>query len=156
MKMTPLNTSEEENQELEKEEEEIDFSSLSKEEKDALILEMQADEMMKKQALVKETLTPTTKKKRRRKTKNVKEMSGAEIAPGFGWVVIKMASAMTFSLVFILIGPILTIFSFIKLIQTQWSVDWNALYFSGYIIFIFVGIGMVVAAWYMFKYIIRD
>jgi len=153
--MPNLNTSEEEYQVLD-DDEELDLSSLSKEEKESLILDMQAEEMMKKQALVKETLAPPTKKRKRRRKKNVKEMSGAEIAPGFGWVVIKMATAMTFSMVFILIGPILSIFSIVKLFQTQWSVDWNALYFSGYIIFIFVGIGMVVAAWYLFKYIIRD
>jgi hypothetical protein len=153
--MTHLDTSEEENQELEQEKE--DLEKLTKEEKDALILKMHAEEMMKKQELVKEALPdPEKKKKRRKKKKKLKEMSGAEIAPGFGWVVIKMATAMTFSMVFILIGPILSIFSLVKLFQTQWSVDWNALYFSGYIIFIFVGIGMVVSSWFLFRYIIRD
>ncbi len=153
--MIRLNTSEEENQKTEQEEvegEEIDFASLTPEEKDDLILEMQAEEMMKKQ--VQETLTPPEKKKKKRKKKG--SPSGIDIAPGFGWVVIKMASAMTFSMVFILIGPILSIFSLVKLIQTQWSIDWNALYFSGYIIFIFVGIGMVISAYYLFKYIVRD
>lgn len=155
--MTRMNTSEEENQKTEQEEaegEEIDFASLTPEEKDDLILEMQAEEMMKKQEQVKETLTPPEKKKKKRKKKG--SPSGIDIAPGFGWVVIKMASAMTFSMVFILIGPILSIFSLVKLIQTQWSIDWNALYFSGYIIFIFVGIGMVISAYYLFKYIVRD
>ncbi|NPE09554.1 MAG: hypothetical protein GNW80_14805 [Asgard group archaeon] len=155
--MIRLNTSEEENQKTEQEEvegEEIDFASLTPEEKDDLILEMQAEEMMKKQEQVKETLTPPEKKKKKRKKKG--SPSGIDIAPGFGWVVIKMASAMTFSMVFILIGPILSIFSLVKLIQTQWSIDWNALYFSGYIIFIFVGIGMVISAYYLFKYIVRD
>jgi hypothetical protein len=117
---------------------------------------MQAEEMMKKREQVKEVLPSPEKKKKRRKKKKLTEMSGAEIAPGFGWVVIKMASAMTFSMVFILIGPILFFFSIVQLIRTQWSIDWNALYFSGYIIFIFVGIGMVVAAYYLFRYIIRD
>ena len=134
------------------EEEEIEFTSLTPEEKDDLILEMQAEEMMKKQ--VKEALTPPVKKKKKRKKKG--PLSGADIAPGFGWVVIKMASAMTFSMVFILIGPILSIFSIVKLFQTEWAIDWNALYFSGYIIFIFVGIGMVISSFYLFKYIIRD
>ncbi|NHJ33499.1 MAG: hypothetical protein FK732_11620 [Asgard group archaeon] len=152
--MTHLDTSEEENQELEQEE--IDLTKLTKEEKDAIILEMHAEEMMKKRAQVKEVLTPPEKKKKRRRRKKKGPPSGAEIAPGFGWVVIKMASAMTFSMVFILIGPILFFFSIAKLIQTPWATEWNALYFSGYIIFIFVGIGMVVAAWYLFRYIIRD
>ncbi len=152
-----MNASEEENQKFEQEEIEegdIDLTALTPEEKDALILEMQSEEMMKKQEQVKETLTPPVKKKKRRKKKS--PPSGADIAPGFGWVVIKMASAMTFSMVFILIGPILTIFSIVKLIQTQWTIDWNALYFSGYIIFIFAGIGMVISSYYLFKYIIRD
>ena len=155
--MTHLDTSEEENHKSEQEEieeGEIDFTSLTPEEKDVLILEMQSEEMMKKQEQVKAALTPPVKKKKRRKKKS--PPSGADIAPGFGWVVIKMASAMTFSMVFILIGPILFLFSLIKLIQTPWAIEWNALYFSGYIIFIFVGIGMVVGAWYLFKYIIRD
>ena len=153
--MTHINASEEENLEFEQEKE--DLEALTKEEKDALILEMHAEEMMKKQEKVKEALPdPEQKKKRRKKKKKLKEMSGAEIAPGFGWVVIKMATAMTFSMVFILIGPILTIFSLVKLFQTQWSVDWNALYFSGYIIFIFVGIGMVISSWFLFRYIIRE
>ena len=155
--MTHMITSEEESQKSEQEEieeGEIDFTALTPEEKDVLILEMQSEEMMKKQEQVKETLTPPIKKKKRRKKKS--PPSGADIAPGFGWVVIKMASAMTFSMVFILIGPILSIFSLVKLIQTQWSIEWNALYFSGYIIFIFVGIGMVISSYYLFKYIIRD
>ncbi|MCE7744958.1 MAG: hypothetical protein GPJ52_07475 [Candidatus Heimdallarchaeota archaeon] len=155
--MPHLNTSEEENQKSDQEEVEEgenDFTSLTPEEKDDLILEMQAEEMMKKQEQVKETLTPAVKKKKRRKKKS--PPSGIDIAPGFGWVVIKMASAMTFSMVFILIGPILTIFSLVKLFQTTWAIDWNALYFSGYIIFIFVGIGMVISSIYLFKYIIRD
>lgn len=155
--MTHMNTSEEESQKSEQEEiveGEIDFTSLTPEEKDVLILEMQSEEMMKKQEQVKETLTPPVKKKKRRKKKS--PPSGVDIAPGFGWVVIKMASAMTFSLVFLLIGPILTIFSLVKLIQTQWSIEWNALYFSGYLIFIFVGIGMIISSYYLFKYIVRD
>jgi len=155
--MTHLDASEEENQQSEQEEIEegaIDFTTLPTEEKDALILEMQAEEMMKKREQVKETFTPSEKKKKRRKKKRA--LSGVDIAPGFGWVVIKMASAMTFSMVFILIGPILFFFSLIKLIQTPWAIEWNALYFSGYIIFIFAGIGMVIGAWYLFKYIIRD
>jgi hypothetical protein len=153
--MTQMNASEEENQEIEHDE--IDASTLTRKQKEALILDMQAEEMMKKREQVKEALTtPEKKKKKRKRKKDVSEMSGAEIAPGFGWVVIKMATAMTFSMVFVLIGPILTIFSIFKLFQTEWSVDWNALYFSGYLIFVFVGIGMVVAAWYLFKYIIRD
>ena len=152
-----MNTSEEDNiksEQEEIEEGEIDFTSLTAEEKDDLILEMHAEEIMKKQEKVKDVLTPTVKKKKKRKKKA--PPSGADIAPGFGWVVIKMASAMTFSMVFILIGPILSIFSIVKLIQTQWVIDWNALYFSGYIIFIFVGIGMVISSIFLFKYIIRD
>ncbi|MBK5114281.1 MAG: hypothetical protein KGD59_09655 [Candidatus Heimdallarchaeota archaeon] len=152
--MTHMNASEEENQEFE--EEEIDATALTRKQKEALILDMQAEEMMKKREQVKEVLPSPEKKKKRRKKKKLTEMSGAEIAPGFGWVVIKMASAMTFSMVFILIGPILIFFSLVQLIRTQWSIDWSALYFSGYIIFIFVGIGMVVAAYYLFRYIIRD
>ena len=152
-----MNTSEEDNiksEQEEIEEGEIDFTSLTAEEKDDLILEMHAEEIMKKQEKVKDVLTPTVKKKKKRKKKA--PPSGADIAPGFGWVVIKMAAAMTFSMVFILIGPILSIFSIVKLIQTQWVIDWNALYFSGYIIFIFVGIGMVISSIFLFKYIIRD
>ena len=149
------NSSEEETShqiEDEIEEGEIDLSSLTSEEKDALILEMQAEEMMEKQRKLKEEEQPVKRKKKRKK----KAPQNTNPAPGFGWVVIKMSTAMTFSMVFILIGPILSIFSIVKLFQTEWSLDWNALYFSGYIIFIFVGIGMVVVSWYLFRYIIRD
>ena len=60
-----MDTSEEENQKSEQEEieeGEIDLTFLTPEEKDVLILEMQSEEMMKKQEQVKATLTPPEKK----------------------------------------------------------------------------------------------
>ena len=125
------------------EEEEIDFSSLSDKEKDDLILEMQAEEMMEKQAKTEEEKKP----KRRRKAK---KQSNADIAPGFGWVVIKMGSAMTLSLTFIFLGPLLIIMALLKAFSDRDVYDWFDLLWG------VVGIGLTIASWFLFRYIIKD
>ncbi|NHJ48042.1 MAG: hypothetical protein FK733_09665 [Asgard group archaeon] len=133
------------------EEGEIDFSSLSSKEKDDLILEMQAEEMMQKQRKqqltdkVTDALPPKVRvKKRRRKER---PPSAAKLHPGFGRVVIRMGAAMAFSFAFILIGPILFFMGIIGRIGEKMWV--NA-------IFGIIGVLLTIAAWFLFRYIIKD
>lgn len=140
MNMSQTNTSEEESIQ----EGEIDFSKLSDLEKDDLILEMQAEEMMQKREAEKEVMK---KKKKRRKQKSP---SNANIAPGFGWVAIKMGSAMTFSLTFIFLGPLLIVMALLKAFADRNVYDWLDLLWGC------VGIVLTIAAYFLFRYIIKD
>ena len=129
----------------------IDFSSLSVKEKDDLILEMHAEEMMLKQ----KELEEEEPKVRKRKPRKSIDQSQKNQYPGFGKVAIKMASAMTFSMVFILIGPIILIMAFIgqagvTLFGETGDKTWvNALLGI-------LGVGLIIAAWYLFKYLVKD
>ena len=125
------------------EEEEIDFSSLSDKEKDDLILEMQAEELMQKQSIIEE-------KKPSKKRRKPKKQSNADIAPGFGWVVIKMGTAMTLSMTFIFLGPLLIIMALLKAFSDRDVYDWFDLLWG------IVGIGLTIASWFLFRYIIKD
>ena len=127
------------------EESEIDFSKLTDEEKDAMILEMHASEMMEKSEE-----TPEPKKRKLKRRKKAKQPQGADIAPGFGWVAIKMASAMTFSMVFIFLGPLLIFMALFKAFSDRSIYDWYDLIFG------LVGIGLTIASYFLFRYIIKD
>ena len=128
------------------EEGEIDLSSLSSEEKDALILEMQAEEIMEEQRKLKKEEQPVKRKKKRKK----KAPKKVNPVPGFGWVVIKMSSAMTFSMVFAFLGPILFFMAIFKGYGLPRAYDWKELVFG------IIGIGLTVASGFLFKYIIKD
>jgi len=131
-------------------EEEIDFSTLTSEEKDALILEMHAEEMMAKQRAQAEAMGK--KKKRRKRRRPSKNKS---IAPGFGVVAIKMGIAMTLSMVFVFLGPIILIVALlgkagVSLFGAMGDKMWvNAL------IGLF-GVALVIIAGYLFRYLIKD
>ncbi len=147
MKMTSNKTSEEEFiDEQDNADEEVDFSALTDDEKDDLILEMQKEDMIQKRTAEKVAQTFKTKervKKRRKK----KSQSKAEMFPGFGRVVVRMGTAMAFSMAFILIGPILFFMALVGRVGEKMWV--NA-------IFGIIGIGLTISAWFLFKYIIKD
>ena len=128
---------------------EIDLSSLTSEEKDALILEMQKDEIMQK---IKEDpeKDSATKVRLKRKRKKQKKTSNANVAPGLGWVAIKMGSAMTFSLTFIFLGPLLIFMALFKGFSDKSVYDWFDLLWGC------IGIGLTIAAYFLFRYIIKD
>ncbi len=131
------------------EEGEIDFSSLTLEEKDALILEMQTDEMMQKKK--EDTATDSTSKVRqKRRRRKQKKSSNTNIAPGLGWVAIKMGSAMTFSLTFAFLGPLLIFVALFKGFSDRSVYDWFDLLWGC------IGIGLTIAAYFLFRYIIKD
>jgi len=67
--------------------------------------------------------------------------------PGFGRVVVRMGTAMAFSMAFILIGPILFFMALVGRVGEKMWV--NA-------IFGIIGIGLTISAWFLFKYIIKD
>ena len=136
-------------EEINEEDDEIDFSSLTSEEKDAMILEMQAEEMMQKQKEQKDesSASKVRVKKRRRKQKKT---SNADIAPGLGWVAIKMGTAMTFSLTFVFLGPLLIFVALFKGFSDRAVYDWFDLLWGC------IGIGLTVAAYFLFRYIIKD
>ncbi len=131
------------------EEGEIDFSSLTSEEKDALILEMQAEEMMQnqKESTDKDSATKVRMKRKRRKQKKT---SKPAVAPGLGWVAIKMGTAMTFSLTFIFLGPLLIFMALFKGFSDRAVYDWFDLLWGC------IGIGLTIAAYFLFRYIIKD
>ncbi len=131
------------------EEGEIDFSSLTSEEKDALILEMQTDEMMQRnqEGTAKDS---TTKVRLKRKRRRQKKTSNTDIAPGLGWVAIKMGSAMTFSLTFVFLGPLLIFMALFKGFSDRSVYDWFDLLFGC------IGIGLTIASYFLFRYIIKD
>ncbi|NHJ39515.1 MAG: hypothetical protein FK731_05730 [Asgard group archaeon] len=145
--MTSNKTSEEEFiDEQDNADEEVDFSALTDDEKDDLILEMQKEDMIQKRTAEKVAQTFKTKervKKRRKK----KSQSKAEMFPGFGRVVVRMGTAMAFSMAFILIGPILFFMALVGRVGEKMWV--NA-------IFGIIGIGLTISAWFLFKYIIKD
>jgi hypothetical protein len=131
------------------EEGEIDFSTLSEKEKDDLILEMQAEEMMQRQKDLTEKVTDALPPKVRKKKRRRKERppSAAKLHPGFGRVVIRMGTAMAFSFAFILVGPILFFMAIIGRVGERMWV--NAL-------FGIIGVLLTISAWFLFRYIIKD
>ncbi|MBD3189871.1 MAG: hypothetical protein GF308_04470 [Candidatus Heimdallarchaeota archaeon] len=125
----------------------IDFSSLSDEEADELILEMQAEEIMERQER-EEKKTKKRKVKRRKRKKS--PQTGKHLAPGFEWVAIKMGVAMTFTFVFIFLGPLFIFMALVKGFGDRGTYDlWD-------LVFGIIGIGLIVAAYYLFKYFISD
>lgn len=132
----------------EEKEEQIDFSSLSDEEVDHLILEMQAEEMMERQE--REGKKTKKRKIRRRKNRKKRPKTGKELAPGFEWVAIKMGVAMTFTFVFIFLGPLFIFMALVKGFGERGVYDiWD-------LVFGIIGIGLLVGAYYLFKYFTSD
>ncbi|MHA1124876.1 MAG: hypothetical protein ACTSO7_06510 [Candidatus Heimdallarchaeota archaeon] len=131
------------------EEGEIDLSSLTSEEKDALILEMQAEEMMgARQSTTYQTETGKTvrvKRKRRRK-----KPAQTNIAPGFGRVAIKMGTAMTFSMTFIFLGPLFIFMALFQAFGERGLYDWYDLLFG------VIGVGLVISSIFLFRYLVKD
>ncbi|NHK32781.1 MAG: hypothetical protein FK730_15635 [Asgard group archaeon] len=127
-------------------EEEIDFSTLTDDEKDELILEMQEEEL-RQQKIADKVTEVIPAKERVKKRRKKKALSKADMFPGFGRVVIRMGTAMAFSMAFILIGPILFFMALVGRVGDKMWV--NAL-------FGIIGVGLVISAWYLFKYIIKD
>ncbi|MHA1211878.1 MAG: hypothetical protein ACTSSH_05395 [Candidatus Heimdallarchaeota archaeon] len=151
--MNPINSSEEQTEEKNTEEikeGEIDFSSLTDKEKDDLILEMHAEEMMEKRkdTDIEDTDEPKVRLKKRRKKER---KASKNIAPGFGKIVIRMGTALAFSMAFILIGPIILFMSFFGYYSTNskytWWID---------LVFALIGLGLTVAALYLFRYLVKD
>lgn len=131
------------------EEGEIDFSSLTSEEKDTLILEMHAEEMMQKQS-ESAAKDSTTKVRMKRKRSKQRKPSNANVAPGIGWIAIKMGSAMTFSMTFVLLGPLLIFVALFKGFGDKALYDWLDLLWGC------IGIGLTISAYFLFRYIIKD
>lgn len=128
---------------------EIDFSQLTAKEKDDIILDMHAEEMMRKR---KEIAVDKTKRKKKIRKKKKKEKNQY---PGFGKVAFKMATAMTFSMVLILIGPILFIMAIIgKAGVSLFGEMGDKIWVN--IIMGLLGVGFVIISWYLFKYLIKD
>ncbi|HUT81530.1 MAG TPA: hypothetical protein VMZ29_10045 [Candidatus Bathyarchaeia archaeon] len=152
--MIHLNSSEKESEEdLESEiiaEGEIDFNMLTDSEKDDLILEMHAEEMMvkRKQEEVKEVFEEKIRVKKRRKKTNP---SQAQTYPGFGKIVIRMGTALAFSMAFILIGPIILFMSFFGYYSSHSNFSWWI-----DLVFALIGVGLTVVAWLLFRYLIKD
>ncbi|MBN1331150.1 MAG: tripartite tricarboxylate transporter TctB family protein [Candidatus Heimdallarchaeota archaeon] len=132
------------------EEGEIDFTSLTDKEKDDIILEMHTEEMMikRKQEEAKDVFEEKVRVKKRRKKTNTTQ---AHTYPGFGKVVIRMGTALAFSMAFILIGPIILFMSFFGYYSSHsefsWWID---------LVFALIGVGLTVAAWFLFRYILKD
>lgn len=140
----------EEEEEVEAQEEEIvegtiNFSQLTDAEKDAIILEMQKEEIMGEQAKKDPTVPKIKGKKRRRKKKK-----SENIAPGFGWVAIKMGIAMTFSMTFIFLGPLLIVMALFRSFNIRGVYDWIDLLWGS------VGVALTIIAYFLFRYIIKD
>ncbi len=152
--MVHLNSSEKESEEIIESEEidegEIDFTILTDKEKDDLILEMHAEEMMVKrtQEDVQEVFTEKVRVKKRRKKTGSNQPNHY---PGFGKVVIRMGAALAFSMAFILIGPIILFMSFFGYYSSHsdfsWWID---------LVFALIGLGLTIAAWFLFRYLIKD
>ncbi|MHA1243481.1 MAG: hypothetical protein ACTSP7_02795 [Candidatus Heimdallarchaeota archaeon] len=142
-------TSEEEQEMAEIEEGEIDLSSLTSEEKDALILEMQTEEIMrtKKSSTYQTDSGKTVRVKRKRRRK---KQTQTNIAPGFGRVAIRMGTAMTFSMTFMFLGPLLIFMALVKAFGERGLYDWYDLLFG------VIGIGLVISAVFLFRYLIKD
>ena len=128
-------------------EDEVDYSKLTDQEKDKLILDMHAEEMMKKQSEMVEILDKTKKKKKHRKKD---ASSKGNIAPGFSWVVFKMSVAMTFSLTFVFLGIVLIFVALFKAFGDTSIYDWHDLVFG------LVGLVLFVLAWLIFRYLIKS
>ncbi|MCF2142496.1 MAG: hypothetical protein K9W42_02195 [Candidatus Heimdallarchaeota archaeon] len=140
----------EKEEQIDSAESDIDFSKLTPEEKDALILEMHAEEMMAKQALVKkETKGKTKKRKKRKPSKN------KSIAPGFGPVAVKMGIAMTLSMVFVFLGPIILIVALIGKAGVTLFGELGDKMWVNALIGLF-GVALVVVAGYLFRYLVKD
>ena len=127
------------------EEGEIDLSSLTEKEKEDLILEMYKEEVMEKY-----TQPDEEAKVRKKKRKKKKREYMADRYPGFGKVVIRMGTAMAFSMAFILIGPLLFFMSIFKAMGERGVYDWYDLLFG------VIGIGLTIAAWFLFRYLVKD
>ncbi|MHA1354086.1 MAG: hypothetical protein ACTSR1_02795 [Candidatus Heimdallarchaeota archaeon] len=142
-------TSEEEQEMAEIEEGEIDLSSLTSEEKDALILEMQTEEIMrtKKSSTYQTDSGKTVRVKRKRRRK---KQTQTNIAPGFGRIAIRMGTAMTFSMTFMFLGPLLIFMALVKAFGERGLYDWYDLLFG------VIGIGLVISAVFLFRYLIKD
>jgi hypothetical protein len=143
-----MQMSQENNKQAEESEGEIDFSSLTDEEKDEYILEMQAEEMMQRKQELKDKVTNALPPKERvKKRRRKRPPSAAQQHPGFGRIVIRMSTAMTFSLVFTLLGPILLFMALIGRVGNRmWA---NAI--AG-----IAGVILVISAWFLFRYLIKD
>lgn len=141
-------TSEKEQELDEIEDGEIDFSSLTSEEKDALILEMQTEEIMqtKKSSTYQTESGKTVRVRKRRKKKKTQQ----NVAPGFGRVAIRMGTAMTFSMTFIFLGPLLIFMALVKAFGERGIYDWYDLLFG------VIGIGLVISSIFLFRYLIKD
>ncbi|MHA1759056.1 MAG: hypothetical protein ACTSXA_00405 [Candidatus Heimdallarchaeota archaeon] len=142
-------TSEEEQEMAEIEEGEIDLSSLTSEEKDTLILEMQTEEIMrtKKSSTYQTDSGKTVRVKRKRRRK---KQTQTNIAPGFGRIAIRMGTAMTFSMTFMFLGPLLIFMALVKAFGERGLYDWYDLLFG------VIGIGLVISAVFLFRYLIKD
>jgi len=142
-------TSEEEQEMAEIEEGEIDLSSLTSEEKDTLILEMQTEEIMrtKKSSTYQTDSGKTVRVKRKRRRK---KQTQTNIAPGFGRIAIRMGTAMTFSMTFMFLGPLLIFMALVKAFGERGLYDWYDLLFG------VIGIGLVISAAFLFRYLIKD
>ena len=142
-------TSEEEQEMTEIEDGEIDLSSLTSEEKDALILEMQTEEIMrtKKSSTYQTDSGKTVRVKRKRRRKKQKQTN---IAPGFGRIAIRMGTAMTFSMTFMFLGPLLIFMALVKAFGERGLYDWYDLLFG------VIGIGLVISAVFLFRYLVKD
>jgi len=142
-------TSEEGQKMAEIEDGEIDLSSLTSEEKDALILEMQTEEIMrtKKSSTYQTDSGKTVRVKRKRRRK---KQAQTNIAPGFGRIAIRMGTAMTFSMTFMFLGPLLIFMALVKAFGERGLYDWYDLLFG------VIGIGLVISAVFLFRYLIKD
>ncbi len=149
-KVTPIPMAQEgpeKEEQIDSAESDIDFSKLTPEEKDALILEMHAEEMMAKQALVKKETKGKTKKRKSSKNKS--------IAPGFGPVAVKMGIAMTLSMVFVFLGPIILIVALIGKAGVTLFGELGDKMWVNALIGLF-GVALVVVAGYLFRYLVKD
>ena len=142
-------TSENDQEMPEIEEGEIDLSSLTSEEKDALILEMQTEEIMRtKKSTTYQTESGKTIRVRRKRRR--KKPSQADIAPGFGRIAIRMGTAMTFSMTFIFLGPLFIFMALFKAFGERGIYDWWDLLFG------VIGIGLVISSYFLFRYLVKD
>jgi len=141
-------TSEKEQEMDEIEEGEIDLSSLTSEEKDALILDMQTEDIMqtKKSSTYQTESGKTVRVRKRRRKKKAQQ----NVAPGFGGVAIRMGTAMTFSMTFIFLGPLLIFMALFKAFGERGIYDWYDLLFG------VIGIGLVISSILLFRYLIKD
>ncbi|MEA2071929.1 MAG: hypothetical protein U9O98_11660 [Asgard group archaeon] len=126
------------------ENESIDFASLTKKEQDELILSMKEQEIMENRATIE------AKEKSELRLREEKRPASKSIAPGFGWVAFKMSVAMTFSMTFIFVGPIVVFMALFKTFGERGVYDWYDLLFG------VIGLALIVIAVFLFRYLIKD